>query len=131
MINALVAVPSSAPGGLDVAMSGHFGHCEAYTLVRITDGQIDGVSTLPNAGHASGSCMVPVQLLAAQGVTSLLSGGMGVRPLMGFRQVGIDVRLAQDCNTVGQAVQKFLEGELPSFGDANVCGGGNGGCGGH
>lgn len=131
MLNALIAVPSAAPGGLDVAMSSHFGHCDAYTLVQISEGQVENVTTLPNAEHAHGSCMVPVQMLAAQGVTGLLAGGMGVRPLMGFRQVGIDVHFAQQCATVGQAVQQFIEGKLPLFGEQNTCGGGGGQCGGH
>ena len=35
--------------------------------------------------------MVPVDLLAKRGVKILIAGGMGMRPLMGFNQVGIDV----------------------------------------
>ena len=32
-MNALLAIPSMAPGGLDASVSAHFGHCDAFTLV--------------------------------------------------------------------------------------------------
>jgi predicted Fe-Mo cluster-binding NifX family protein len=35
--------------------------------------------------------MVPVNLLAQHKVNALVVGGIGMRPLMGFRQVGINV----------------------------------------
>jgi predicted Fe-Mo cluster-binding NifX family protein len=49
---------------------------------------------------------------------------MGMRPLMGFKQVGIDVYFGAGAQTVGQAVQAFAEGNLKPFGMENTCGGG-------
>lgn len=49
---------------------------------------------------------------------------MGMRPLMGFQQVGVNVFFAGQYPTVGAAVQAFLEGKLPPFTMDFTCGGG-------
>lgn len=127
----LIAVPSDAPGGLDARVSDHFGHCASFTLVSVDDGQVGEVTILENEGHEHGGCMAPVMLLKAREVDTLLAGGMGMRPLAGFQQVGISVYSKQDASTVRDAVALFIEGSCPEFGQAQTCGGGNGECGGH
>lgn len=119
-----LAIPSNHPGGLDAAMGMHFGHCDIYTIVEISDKEVTSVSTLENVPHAQGGCMAPVQHLASHGVRVLLAGGMGMRPLMGFQQVGIAVYFAGGHATVGQAVQAYRDGSLKPFGTENTCGGG-------
>ena len=49
-----VAVPSENPGGMDAAMSMHFGQCDVYTIVEMSDGAIQKVSTLENVPHVEG-----------------------------------------------------------------------------
>ena len=122
----LLAVPSCMPGGLDAQMGMHFGHCDIYTIVEIEDNAIKAVSTLENVPHQQGGCMAPVQHLASHGVKALLAGGMGMRPLMGFQQVGVNVFFAGQYPTVGAAVQAFLEGKLPPFTMDFTCGGPSG-----
>ena len=41
----------------------------------------------------------------------LIAGGMGMRPLMGFNQVGIDVYFGGESTTVDEAVQALLQGK--------------------
>lgn len=65
----------------------------------------------------------PVQYLASQGVKALVAGGMGMRPLMGFNQVGIEVYYGGNAATVGQAVQALLQDTLPRFTQQFTCGG--------
>ena len=125
MSSFLLAVPSNNPGGLDAGMGMHFCHCDIYTIVEVTDNAVVSVSTLPNVPHQQGGCLAPVQHLAGHGVKKLLAGGMGMRPLMGFQQVGIEVFFAGNFPTVGQAVQAFLEGKLPPFSTEFTCGGGH------
>lgn len=127
----LIAIPSEAPGGLDALISEHFGHCDAFTLVQIEDGKVGKVEVVPNGGHEQGGCMAPVRFLKERNVEALLSGGMGMRPLAGFRSVGIEVFFKEDARTVQEAVTMFAEGKCRSFGDAQTCGGGSGHCGGH
>ena len=86
-----LAIPSEGQGGLDGMRAGHFGHCDVFTCIDVEDGQIKQVSILPNQEHVQGGCMVPVNLLAQAGVNALVVGGIGMRPLMGFKQVGIEV----------------------------------------
>lgn len=132
MSEVLVAIPSAPPGGLDAAVEAHFGHCDLYTLVKIAAGQVSAVNTLPNIPHEQGGCMAAVSLLAENGVRVLIAGGMGLRPLMGFNQLGIEVRFGQDSRTVREAVEAFLTGRLPQFTPQFTCSGGEGhghGCG--
>ncbi len=127
----LIAIPSDTTDGLEAAISEHFGHCSAFTLVNVADDAIGEVSILENSGHAEGACMAPVTLLKERGVEVLLAGGMGGRPLAGFQQVGIEVRSNEGASTVREAVELFVSGGCRVFGEAQTCGGGEGGCGGH
>jgi len=125
-MNALVALPSSIPGGMDSQLGAHFGHCDLYTLVQVEDGQITGSQIVPNVPHQQGGCMAPVQYLAGHGVNILIAGGMGLRPLMGFNQVGIEVYYGGNSASVSEAVSALLEGRLSRFSQEHTCGGGGG-----
>ena len=127
----LIAVPSDTTDGLEAAISEHFGHCAAFTLVDVAGDTIGEVSILENSAHEQGGCMAPVMLLKERGVEVLLAGGMGGRPLAGFQQVGIEVRYKENARTVREAVERFVSGGCRAFGEAQTCGGGEGGCGGH
>jgi predicted Fe-Mo cluster-binding NifX family protein len=129
MKSTLVAIPSSEPGGLDSALGAHFGHCDLYTLVEVMEGKVQKISTLPNVPHQQEGCLAPVNHLAQSGVQVLIAGGMGMRPLMGFQQVGIAVLYGGGAQTVGDAVHAFLSGELQQFANEFTCKGGSGHCG--
>ncbi|MBT8338667.1 MAG: dinitrogenase iron-molybdenum cofactor biosynthesis protein [Desulfatitalea sp.] len=120
----LIAIPSEHPGGLNASLGAHFGHCDMYTLVTVEGGSVADVSTIPNVPHQQGGCMAPVQYLAGKGVQRLIAGGMGLRPLMGFNQVGIEVYYGAGASTVGEAVQAAIEGRLVQFQQEHTCGGG-------
>ncbi len=121
-----IAVPSDLPGGLEAGVSGHFGHCDLYTLVDVQDGQIAQVETLPSLPHEQGGCLQAVHHLASHGVTALIAGGMGFRPLMGFTQAGIQVYQGSDAAGVGAAVLALIRGDLQPFARDQTCGGGHG-----
>ncbi len=123
-MNTLIAIPSAQPGGLEAPLGAHFGHCELYTLVAVENGKVKDVHVVPNVPHQQGGCMAPVNYLAQKGVKKLIAGGMGLRPLMGFNQVGIDVYFGGQAQTVGEALNAILEGKLPQFSQEHTCGGG-------
>lgn len=125
MARVRIAVPSEGEGGLDGQRSGHFGHCDVFTLVDVEDGRIVEVSLLANSEHVQGGCMVPVQLLADNQVQRLVVGGIGMRPLMGFRQVGIDVYYDGERRDIRPVVEDMVAGKLPMIGEDQVCGGGH------
>jgi len=132
----IVAIPSETPGGLAADVAPHFGHCAAFTLVEVSQGQVGAVKIVPNQGHEQGGCMAPVMMLKQLGADALVAGGMGMRPLAGFQQVGIQVFYNEEAATVGEAVKLLAAGKARVFGPAQVCGGGpggghDGGCQGH
>ncbi len=126
MENGRIAVPSNGVGGLDGTRAGHFGHCDTFTFVDVEDGEIKEVTTLQNEGHAQGGCMVPVNLLAEHNVKALIVGGIGMRPLMGFKQVGIDVFHDDVRPEIKPVVEDLIAGNLSEIQNDQVCGGGGG-----
>ncbi len=124
MAHLRVAIPSVGEGGLDGQRSGHFGHCDVFTCVEAIDGQIVSVTTIQNQEHMQGGCMVPVNLLAEHQVNALIVGGIGMRPLMGFKQVGIDVYHDAERVDIRPVLEDLLAGKLSIISDDQVCGGG-------
>jgi predicted Fe-Mo cluster-binding NifX family protein len=111
MKNGRIAIPSMEDGGLDGRRSGHFGHCDVFTLVDVADGKIEEVTTIQNQEHVQGGCMVPVNLLAGHKVNALIVGGIGMRPLMGFRQAGIDVYHDDQRPEIRPVVEDLIAGQ--------------------
>ncbi len=126
MENGRIAVPSVDLGGMDGQRAGHFGHCDVFTLIDVEEGEIKSVSTLKNREHVQGGCMVPVNLLAENSVNVLIVGGIGMRPLMGFRQKGIDVYHEAETVAIRPVVESLIAGKLSPIADNQVCGGGGG-----
>ncbi len=124
MATVRIAIPSEGQGGLDGQRAGHFGHCDVFTLVDVENGEIKEISVLANKEHVQGGCMVPVQLLADNQVQKLVVGGIGMRPLMGFKQVGIDVYHDAERSDIRPVVEDMIAGKLPMIADDQVCGGG-------
>ncbi len=116
-----IAIPSSAPGGLDAEMSSHFGHADNFTLIEIAGKDIVSTAVLPNVPHTQGGCMAPVNLLKENSVNTIIVGGLGARPLMGCQQAGICVMTGAS-GTVGDIVKAYLEGRLRQAVDDIVCG---------
>jgi len=70
--------------------------------------------------------MAPVTQLQRNRVEALIAGGMGMRPLAGFQQVGITVYFKEEAATVREAVQLVVDGKARVFGPAQTCSGGGG-----
>lgn len=121
-----IAIPSNGEGGLDGTRAGHFGHCDVFTCIDAENGEIKAVTTIKNKEHVQGGCMVPVNLLAEYNVNALVVGGIGMRPLMGFKQVGIEVYHDAVREDIRPVVEDMIAGKLPMIADDQVCGGGGG-----
>lgn len=119
-----IAVPSEGEGGLDGLRAGHFGHCDVFTLVDLENGVISETSILPNVSHVQGGCMVPVNLLASNNVDALIVGGIGMRPLMGFKQVGIKVYHEGERQAIRPVIEDMIAGKIPLIAEDQVCGAG-------
>ena len=116
-----IAVPSQVPGGLDAAISPHFGHCPAFTLLEVSEQGIQELAVLPNQEHSAGGCLAPVMMLQQAGVEALVAGGMGARPLAGLQQAGIRVYFNEGAPTVRLAAGLVVQGQARVFEPAQVC----------
>lgn len=94
-----------AKDGLTV--SGHFGHCEGFALFSAENGTVRHEGDIINGeGHGAA-----VSLLASQGVTHILSGGMGQRARDMLQQQGIASILGVQ-GTLDQAARDFFAGTI-------------------
>jgi predicted Fe-Mo cluster-binding NifX family protein len=108
----VVAVPSVSDDGLEARRSHHFGKSRCFTLVELTSGEVAGVRTVLNARHSEGGCQAAAQLLAAEGASTLVAGGIGARPLAILNQAGIEVYFDKQRKTVAEAIAALAAGEL-------------------
>ena len=116
-----IAVTAEVDNGLDSPISGHFGHCRTFIVSTVEDGEIVGVETIYNDGHTS--CAQPVNLLVQNGVSVLITLGMGGRPFMVAQQVGLKV-VRGETGSVRHAVEQYISGSAQLMSADGLCGGG-------
>lgn len=116
-----IAVTAEVDNGLDSPMSGHFGHCRAFIVSTVKDGEIINVETIHNQGHTS--CAQPVNLLVENGVSVLITMGMGMRPFMAAQQSGLKVMKGFG-GSVRDAVKLYIDGKSQNMSDDGLCQGG-------
>ena len=116
-----IAVPTQISG----KRSGHFGHCQQFTLVEIENNVVRSISFLDNPPHPTKGCMQPVALLQANKVDSIIVGGMGANPFKRFMEAQITVFFADIDRfpDVQSAIDSLLAGELTPMGAQHLCGG--------
>ena len=97
-----VAIPTMGQGGMDCERSGHFGHCDCFTVVDIQDGEIAGTSIIDNPPHEEGGCLRPVSLLADNGIDAM-------------------VYFENQTPNVGEVAKMAAAGTLPVMGAEHAC----------
>jgi predicted Fe-Mo cluster-binding NifX family protein len=116
-----IAVPTERAGGLEAPRSDHFGHAAAFVIADLMDDAIGSVTSITNPPHSQGGCMMTVNLLASQGVTAVVAGGMGRGPMTGLAQAGIHIYHSTDTETAGDAIRALADGELQAFSVGDTC----------
>jgi predicted Fe-Mo cluster-binding NifX family protein len=96
-------------------VSAHFGHCATFDIFETENGTIKGMTVVNNPGHKPG--YLP-QFLNENGVSVIISGGMGRAAITLFNDNNIEVIVGAVGNT-DDNVSKYLKGELESTG--SVC----------
>lgn len=99
----------------DKLVSGHFGHCEGFTIYDVNDNKILDKKFVPNPGHKPG--FLPV-FLKEQKADIIISGGMGAHAQELFNENGIEVVVGAQ-GASDDIVHRYLKGELKSTG--SVC----------
>ena len=92
------------------SVSGHFGHCEGFTIYEVEGNDIKGQVFLENPGHKPG--FLP-KYLSEQKIDIIIAGGMGETAQAIFNENNIDVVVGASGDK-DQAVKSFIEGKLKS-----------------
>ena len=106
-----IAISADNSNGLDSIVSPHFGRCPFFVLVDMDGQEATSVSAVQNpyyGNHRPGQ--VPA-FIDSQGVTVMLTGGMGHRAIMFFEQFGIQP-VTGAAGTVRQSLERYLGGAL-------------------
>jgi predicted Fe-Mo cluster-binding NifX family protein len=96
-------------------VSGHFGHCEGFTMYEVEEGKEVIKNFAQNPGHRPG--YLPV-FLKELNTNVIIAGGMGQTAQQLFNDKGIEVVVGAQ-GLCDDQVQKFIKGELASTG--SVC----------
>ena len=94
----------------------HFGHCEKFALIDVTDSKIVKEEYVKPPPHEPGS--LPVWL-KEQGVNMIIAGGMGRRAISLLKSNNIEVIVGAAPQPAGTLVYSYLEGKLKS--GPNIC----------
>jgi predicted Fe-Mo cluster-binding NifX family protein len=108
-----IAVPVTKENQID----GHFGHCESYGIFTITDkneiAEIKRIESPQGCGCKSDIASV----LASDGVTIMLAGGIGGGAINVLNNSGIEV--IRGCTgDAAEVVKLYLEGLVEDSGDS-------------
>ncbi len=98
------------------AVAPHFGRCEGYEIVEITEGEVAERETIPNPGHEPGE--LP-KMLNGLGVDAIVAGGMGPRAQGFFDEYGIQT-LTGVSGSLNEIIEAIAWGKLEAGGD-NTC----------
>jgi len=82
-----IAVPVTSDNQID----GHFGHCESYSVFTITDKREISDNKSVKSPQGCGCKSDIASVLAADGVTVMLAGGIGGGAINVLNNSGIDV----------------------------------------
>ncbi len=96
-------------------VSGHFGHCEGFTLYDVTDTEVMNRVFVANPGHRPG--YLPV-FLKGNEVDVIIAGGMGESAQQLFAEQGIQVVVGAQ-GVADEVIKQYCKGELKSTG--SVC----------
>ncbi len=119
-----VAIPTNSPGGMESGRSGHFGHCDVFTVVKISKGEkVEDVTIIENVAHDAGGCMAPVNLLKDAGVEAIVVAGIGMRPMQELSQAGIVIYYAdqEKVPNVHSVLESLIANKLPVMHSDQVC----------
>lgn len=108
-----IAVPVTNSNQID----DHFGHCEFYSVYTITEkGEIANVETIKSV-EGCGCKSSIASVLAEQGVTIMLAGGIGDGAINVLNNSGIEVIRGCSGNAV-EAVKAFAAGQISDCGES-------------
>ena len=107
----LFAVPTN-----NGKLCAHFWQCEQFAVIETEDQKILNIEYLKPPVHEPGTYP---RFLAAQGVSMIISGGMGMKAQEIFAQNNIEVCVGVNSDTPKALVEQYLANQLVS--GNNLC----------
>jgi len=107
----LFAVPTN-----NGKLCAHFGHCEQFAVIETENQKILNIGYLKPPVHEPGTYP---RFLAEKGVSTIISGGMGIKAQDIFAQNNIEVCVGVNADTPEKLVEQYLANELIS--GENLC----------
>lgn len=94
----------------------HFGHCQQFAIIEVTDNSIVGEKLLTPPPHEPG--LLP-GWLAERGITDVIAGGMGQRALDLFAAQNINVNVGAQPKNPKELVSDWIKNSLTT--GKNAC----------
>ncbi len=110
----VIAFPVDEDRGLESVLSGHFGKCRKFLMVRVKGGKVaewwsvDNLSVVVEHGKGPEAA----EFLYRQGVDVIVATGMGKPAYYALKNMGIYVYGAENGAKVGDLVNAYIEKEL-------------------
>ena len=116
-----IAIPSMNESGLESDVCFHYGSCEYFTIVDVSDKNIESVKTISNLSpEIEHNCAAPSKILESHNVNAVLVAGIGGRPLMSLAEKNIKV-FAGITGKVSNAVEDYNNGLLQEISMNGTC----------
>ena len=108
----IVGIPCESGEDLDVERSAHFGRAPAFALVRLEADDLAAWWIAPNPSHDQAGHAAVASMLIDEGVTDVVTAGIGAGMYQRLAHAGVRVWREQDAATVAAAVQAFIDGRV-------------------
>ena len=108
-----IAVPVTSDNQID----GHFGHCESYAVYTITDTKEIAEKKSVRSPQGCGCKSDIASVLAADGVTTMLAGGIGGGAINVLNNCGIEV-IRGCAGDATEVVKLYLSGLVKDSGSS-------------
>ncbi|KYK21961.1 dinitrogenase iron-molybdenum cofactor biosynthesis protein [Thermoplasmatales archaeon SG8-52-4] len=113
-----ICIPTMGDNGLNNHVGEHFGRVPTYTIVDLDTNE---VKVIPNTSEHMGGQGYPPEIMAREGVNTMVCQGLGRRAITMFEEMGIDVYIGAFV-TVKDAIDDFKQGRLQKAGMSDACG---------
>lgn len=101
-------------------LCGHFGHCDSFTFAEINPETKEILNIEERIPEEGISCQ-SASWISEQGVSKVLAGGMGGRPMMMFAQNGVEVVAGCPELPIKEVLEQYMANTLET--GENACGG--------
>ena len=101
-------------------LCGHFGHCDSFTFAEINPETKEILNIEERIPEEGISCQ-SASWISEQGVSKVLVGGMGGRPMMMFAQNGVEVVAGCPELPIKEVLEQYMANTLET--GKNACGG--------